>query len=264
MALIYLFDSIINLDQKMFEYFRPNAKYNPARRKWFDLPTFIIILLNISIATIAYLVKKYLQETALRRELERLQVNTELSYLKAQINPHFFFNTLNNIYVLIDRNVEAARTAVLKLSSMMRYVLYDNTERNNTVADEIDFIENYIELMKLRLPKRITVKFHKPDYPIDLTIAPLILLPFVENAFKHGIPSNKEAEISISVEVQDQIMHFSVVNPVPSKNGSGQEGPGIGIANTKRRLELLYPETHQFELKQDKNIFKVSLTINLS
>ncbi len=264
LLLVHFFEDQVELPRKMHELFRPEKPYNPANRRGpFDFTDFFLILFDLSLGVIVFLVRKRQNEQEIRKELQQLQVRTELSYLKAQINPHFFFNTLNNIYALTSIDVEASRTALLKLSAMMRYVIYEGESRKTTVSDEISFIENYIELMKLRLSKKVTLKFTKPAEASNLPIAPMLLLPFVENAFKHGISSTATSEIIITIQITGTTLDLYVENPIFPKTGEQHEQHGIGIANTRRRLELLYPNQYNFEIDDKDNTFKVSLQIQL-
>ncbi|MCA6074676.1 sensor histidine kinase [Fulvivirga sedimenti] len=264
LLLVHFFEDQIELPRRMHELFRPEKPYNPENRRGpFDFTSFFLILFDLSLGVIIFLVRKQQNEQEIRKELEQLQVRTELSYLKAQINPHFFFNTLNNIYALTSIDVEASRTAILKLSAMMRYVIYDGDSQHATVSDEINFIENYIELMKLRLSKKVTLKFTKPSGTYDQPIAPMLLLPFVENAFKHGISSTVASEVIITIQLTGNVLDLYVENPIFPKSGEQHEEHGIGIANTRRRLELLYPSRYNFEIDDKDNTFKVSLQIEL-
>lgn len=266
LVLMQVFEWQIGLPRKMHELFRPDEPFNPERRyRWrFDYSGFLLLLIDFSMGVIIYLIQKTQEEASRRRELEKLQISTELSYLKAQINPHFFFNTLNNIYALTSLNVDASREALLKLSSMMRYVIYERKTKTTSLSEEIEFIENYIELMKLRMSKRVTVVFNRPENPPELSIAPMILLPFVENAFKHGVSSKDNTNISIDISLSGSRLEFKVENTkVIRENESHEKSTGIGISNTRRRLELLYPDKHHFELDDQGDTFSVLLRIDL-
>lgn len=263
LAAVIAFESFIGLPEKMHQLFRPDKPFDPSRRRWFDYGSLVLVLFDFSVGLIVHLLKKSQLETERRRELEKLQVSTELSYLKAQINPHFFFNTLNNIYALTSMDIAASQKALLKLSSLMRYVIYEGDTRQSTLAEEINFLENYIELMKLRLSKRVKVIFNKPEEPGDKVIAPMILLPFVENAFKHGVSSSQPTEIIISIKISNGILQFDVTNSIVPKSANDYEGHGIGISNTRRRLNLIYPDAHHFEVTENEDTFHVSLSINL-
>ncbi len=265
LVLVFFFEKLIGLPKLIHELFNDDEPYDPSKhRRRFDFSGFLLILFNFSIGIIVHLFRRSQQEAELRRELEKLQATTELSYLKAQINPHFFFNTLNNIYALTEMNVQASREALLKLSSMMRYVLYEEKNKQTSVAEEIRFIENYIELMKLRLTSRVHLNFDRPENPPELSVAPMILLPFVENAFKHGVSGRVSTEITITIRLAGSMLHFRVENTIVPRTAEDHDASGIGIANTRRRLELLYPGKHHFEFGPKGDTFIADMSIDLS
>jgi energy-coupling factor transporter transmembrane protein EcfT len=260
--ILYFFEQQIELPQRMHELFRPDRPFEP--RGWrFRVDDFMIIIFNFSLGIIVYLIRKNQIDSERRKELEKLQVSTELSYLKAQINPHFFFNTLNNIYALTSIDTDASRNAILTLSSMMRYVIYDGTSRFAPLEDELKFIENYIALMKLRLPERVTIQYERPKKTENLEVAPMILLPFIENAFKHGVSGSGPSEIVIDVTVSEKKLSLFVKNSIIPNPKLAADDHGIGIANTRRRLELLYPEAHHLNINDQEGTFEVTLEIYL-
>jgi two-component system, LytTR family, sensor kinase len=200
-----------------------------------------------------------------RKETEKEHLNSELSFLKNQINPHFFFNTLNNIYSLVENNVEDAQKAILHLSKLMRYLLYETVKGNKPISQEIEFMKNFIEIMKLRLSSKVALIIVFPEEYPDVSIPPLLFLPFIENAFKHGISYRKPSFIKIMMKVTEQEIQFECTN---SLGGGGEElfrsGPGIGLDNVKKRLALLYPDTHHLEMHFSEVAYDVVLTIQLS
>ncbi|RZK30874.1 MAG: sensor histidine kinase, partial [Hymenobacter sp.] len=203
-------------------------------------------------------------------ELERRQVATELSLLKAQINPHFFFNTLNNIYALTLLDGERARAALHRLSRMMRYVLYETTAGHTRLSQEISFLRDYIELMHLRLTDQVQVVFEAPTDPAapDPYIAPMLFQPYVENAFKHGVSALTPSCITISLrQPSAQQVEMCVRNTLlPVRpNADADEPGGIGLANTQRRLDLLYPGRHALRTTTPTltNEYEVCLSLNL-
>lgn len=264
LLVLEVFEKQIELPRKMHEAFRPDRPFDPERNRFsFDFISFILILLNFSIGVIVFLIRRNQSESEKREELEKLQISTELSYLKSQINPHFFFNTLNNIYALTTIDSEASRNAILKLSSMMRYVISGSHESRSSLPDEVKFIENYIDLMKLRLSNRVKVTFKRPEHPEDLDMPPMLLQPFVENAFKHGVSASEPSHIDISISTEGDTLKFLVVNNIVPSPEFAIEEHGIGISNTRRRLELLYPSSHELKIENDGTTFTVSLTLNL-
>jgi sensor histidine kinase YesM len=268
-GLIIYFENIIHLPEIMHQTFKPDKPYKPSGRWVFgDVFHLMLFLLSLGISTSVASVQKWQKDDAIRKEVDRQRINTELSYLKAQINPHFFFNTLNNIYALTNLDVKKAQEALLKLSRMMRYVLYENQKDETLLSKEINFINNYIELMKMRLTPNVKLNIQVDEPKEDLVIAPMLLLPFLENCFKHGVSSQKESEILIKLEVMGETLFFETRNhifPLHPDSPEAQEN-GIGLVNTKRRLSLLYPEKHRlkFGIDDANEEYWVSLTIDLS
>lgn len=238
------------------------VQINPFLGKgYYDKIMPILDLLLVAIGLILAISKKWQNEQNLRQELEQERLSAELTYLKAQINPHFFFNTLNNIYsyTLIDGDI--ARKAISNLSKMMRYVLYDSQGSTTTLEKEISFIEDYIGLMKLRVTDKVTIETSFQVTNKDVPIAPMIFLPFVENAFKHGISTIEECFIRIELTQEENRVKFEVVNSLLSKRQSLDESNGIGLANTRRRLDLLYPGKHELQAEAAGEVFEVQLKI---
>ncbi|GAB2867065.1 sensor histidine kinase [Hymenobacter ruber] len=221
----------------------------------------------LGISTSITVVQKWQKDAQIRQTLEQQRVSSELSVLKAQINPHFFFNTLNNIYALTLLDGEQARVAIHRLSRMMRYVLYDTAGGLTLLSQEIAFVQDYITLMQLRLDERVTVTFDRPEPVRDVPVAPMLLLPFLENAFKHGVAATQSSKIYIGLsQPSPNVLELEVRNTLlalPSTDLAGSNG--IGLANTRRRLDLLYPG--RFSLLVDDhtpaNEFRVHLTLQV-
>ena len=254
----------LDLPRLIHEIIRPNEPYKSRGWFRFDFTGMLMIFLVIGSSTSILLLRKDQQDKLKREELEKEKVTTELSFLKAQINPHFFFNTLNSIYALTSLNVTDAQKAIHKLSAMMRYVLYDSRKEFCTLSQEIDFVANYIELMKLRLPDKVEVNFHKPTDTQHILIAPMLLLPYVENAFKHGISSQHKSTIEINIDLSANNLQMIVKNNMFESTGLKLEGSGIGMQNTQRRLELIYPEKHQVQITQENEQYIVDFQIDLA
>jgi len=239
----------------------------PRRPDIIDGFVLMVTLLVLGISTSIAAVRQWQQDTQLKEELQRQQIASELSFLKAQINPHFFFNTLNNIYALSYSDVELSRGALHKLSRMMRYLLYETQHNKTGLLQELKFMKDHIELMKLRLHPNNEVVYHEPVLTHDYAIAPMLLLPFVENAFKHGISAIEKSTIVIDVQVAQDILYLKVSNTLHKRTVSAiEEGNGIGLQNTKRRLNLLYPNKHKLAIEKiaDNTIYQVELTLILS
>jgi LytS/YehU family sensor histidine kinase len=199
-----------------------------------------------------------------QEELEKAKLNAELTLLKNQISPHFFFNTLNNIYSLIGRNNEDSKDAVIKLSKMMRYVLNESGNDYKLLRDEIEFMNNYIDLMKLRIGAKTRINVNFPSGCKDLMIPHLLFISLIENVFKYGISVQEESHIDISLRCEENNLLFKCENGMPeSNNGPIFASTGIGLENLKKRLSLLYPGRHKLEIDKAKNKFEVNLIIQL-
>jgi hypothetical protein len=269
-GMIIYFEQFTSYGEYMHRVFNPDKPYDPNRGRWLpgDVFQMMLYLVSIGLSTSLALVQKWQKDESVRRELDRQRINTELSYLKAQINPHFFFNTLNNIYALTNLDVKKAQEALLKLSRMMRYVLYENQKNETLLSREVRFIEDYIELMKMRMTEKVKLSIQIEEPKDDLVIAPMLLLPFLENCFKHGISSQHESEILIKLEVMGETVFFETRNQIFPVNPDSPEAKenGIGMVNTQRRLSLLYPDKYRLKFgKDDSNQqYWVNLTINLA
>lgn len=199
-----------------------------------------------------------------KQELKKAQAEAELQNLKSQLNPHFLFNTLNNIYSLIAINQDKAQYAVHDLSRMLRHVLYENNQHFVLVDKEFEFMKSYIELMSLRLPKSTRLEVSIPERSNGTMIAPLLFIPLIENAFKHGVSSTQESFINIKFELQgNNRLNCLVENSNYPKKDNDRSGSGIGLTNLKRRLELLYPGKYIFKAETLNDRFITELLIQL-
>lgn len=200
-----------------------------------------------------------------RAALAKQNLMSEIALLKSQINPHFLFNTLNSIYTLSYKKDENTPDTILKLSDLMRYMLYDASGDHVILEKEIAYIQNYIALQRLRLANPLQVKFTIKGDCSNKSITPMLLIPFVENAFKHGLSPHNPSEIFIELNVEGDYLHFCTVNPIvsPQLVNQGQAERGIGYRNVHRRLQLLYPERHQLNVYTSRNQYFVDLTIKL-
>ena len=185
----------------------------------------------------------------------------ELQYLKKQIHPHFLFNTLNTIYGFALKQSKNTPDIILKLSNLLDYILYQVDKPRVNLKEEVDHIKEYIELEKIRFQDTLEVTFISKDISEKVQIAPMLLIPFVENAFKHGGLINGFLNVDIHIEYTENQLKFKIKNTVLTEN-SKQEKDGIGLENIKKRLNLLYKENHQIEIKNSKDWFKVNLTIS--
>lgn len=196
------------------------------------------------------------------RKTEEEKLSTQLSYLKGQINPHFLFNTLNSIYYLASEKSEKTPDAIIRLSNMMRFVITEANQDMVSLTKEISYVTNFIELQKLRLGHTAVLNYKISGSTIDKKIAPLILIPFVENTFKHGVNPEEISVISIEIEINDQELVLKVENKKVKKQ-TKEVKSGLGIQNAKNRLALLYPQKHQLSVEDLANDFKVTLKLQL-
>lgn len=267
-SLLIAYDDWTKMPELMHKAFRPDVPFTPRPRNYYwDISQLLIFYMAVGISTSIASVQKWQSEEELRVEQKQQQINSELMYLKAQINPHFFFNTLNNIYSLTNIDVEKAKTALLKLSRMMRYVLYETEKTHTLLSKEIDFIKDFIELMRLRLSSKVLLEIEIPEKFEEASIAPMLILPFIENCFKHGISSQQESKITITLIVDQRKLILTTKNGIFKSNENTPEGnaSGIGLQNTKRRLDLLYGNNYELDIKEDNstNEYHVNLKINL-
>lgn len=197
------------------------------------------------------------------QQAEKEKINAELDFLKAQINPHFLFNTLNNIHSMVINNSEKTSEAIEVFSDLMRFVIFET--RNNTVpvSDKIQYISNYITLQRMRLPANVEVNFNVEGNPYQDHIAPMILMPFIENAFKYGVSTENESVINIRIEIKNHELLFSIKNLKFKHSDFLQEVSQLGIGNTQKRLNLIYPGRHKLDITETESEYKVSLQINL-
>jgi two-component system LytT family sensor kinase len=202
----------------------------------------------------------YIKNQNEKKILENINLNTEINFLKSQINPHFLFNTLNGIYSLAHTQSLQTETAILKLSDLMRYVLYESGTEKVELAKDIQYISNYIDLQRLRLSSKVTIQYELKGNSEGYYIAPLLLISFIENAFKHGISYTNSSFIQIEIGVFEETLTLVVENPVVKNNSF--EG-GMGLKNARRRLELLYPGKHSLNILNNDYLHIVHLKLNL-
>jgi sensor histidine kinase YesM len=222
---------------------------------------FLIGIYDIALVTTIKLTADWIYERKRVENLQEVQLKTELQFLKAQIQPHFFFNTLNNLYALTLEKSDKAPGVVLKLSEIMQYVLYDVKEPKISLFTAINYIQNYLDLERLRHSDKITTNINIIGNIEDVLVPPLIFLPFIENCFKHGVNNNEHLEVNISFEnVSDKWLIFKVENSFENKAAfdTNKKG-GIGIQNVKRRLELLYKDNFELKTSINNRKFRVHL-----
>jgi two-component system, LytTR family, sensor kinase len=225
-----------------------------------SIPMFIIVVMicyGVRIST------EWRRAELANHALATEKATAEISYLKKQINPHFFFNTLNGIYALTIKKSDLAPQAILQLSNMMRYVLYDSEAEKVPLTKEMKYIRSYIDMQSFRLSENNKIYFHVSDRNDSAEILPLLLIPFVENAFKFGISADDDTTILIDIKWDDTALSFFCRNQKKNRQSVQSEHHGIGIKNVQKRLHLSYPGRHELNIYENEEIFSVSLNIQL-
>ena len=222
----------------------------------------IVVLLLMFGANLG--IKNYIRSRDDRKrlvELEKQNLEQQLEYLRYQINPHFFMNTLNNIHALVEFNPVKAQEMIVELSKMMRFVLYEGNKQSVPLSRELDFIRHYVTLMQLRYTDKVSIKLDLPNETPERQIPPLILVTFIENAFKHGVSYQHESFIEVTVIVEDETLLFRCHNS--KADHSNEEKGGVGLANVRKRLDLIYGERYRLGIKDKLDAYHVELSIPL-
>jgi two-component system LytT family sensor kinase len=229
------------------------------------LVTTLLFAIVFIISTGIRIVKEWYEAELDKEQIQLEKTTAELSFLKAQINPHFLFNTLNNIYSLAVKKSETTPEAVLLLADMMRYVLSDAQNNYVPLKSETDYLSKFIDLQRIRLTDKVTIDYLINGDTDSNVIAPLILVPYIENAFKFGISTHESSTISIYLDIHKNLLKLTVVNKLFPQTHLIAKSSGIGLINGKRRLALLYPEKYNLDINPNKNgNYIVDLEINLS
>ena len=246
-------------------------KKNTEDARYFFENQSILALINLFVGLASTLYKILMDWLIHQNEkiaLERQNLQSELKFLKSQINPHFFFNTLNNLYALTLKKSDLAPEIVLRLSEMMRYMLYESNEKKVSLEKEINYVKNYLELEKLRQGNKFDINFNLNGEVTNQKIAPLMFIPFLENSFKHGLDNQiKSGYVNIDLNLKEESVEMAIENSkppsIPKKTPYKKSG-GIGLQNVRRRLKLLYPQRHKLDIEEKPNSFKVYLNIQLN
>ena len=235
-------------------------KSNPLSFVHEVLTCFVPAVAAVGVKTVQYRIR----EESRGREIENKNLEAELQSLKYQLQPHFVLNVLNNIYSLIDSSPTTARDNVHKLGKLMRYLLYGANKERVALAEETDFIDKYVKLMQTKGNDKLTVDYRFPEFKENYSVAPLLFLPLVENAFKHGVSAECPSNISFEIRLSGGNVTFKSSNTNHPKTSTDRSGSGIGLENLKKRLELLYPSRHEFNYGiSENNRFTACLKINL-
>ena len=269
LANILLFTVMIIVSHFLMEMIPPDEiRMRPPHRR--DNASFIFLVFEsikytfvTALSVAMKMTGNWYRAEAERKELEKMRSEAELQNLKSQLNPHFLFNTLNNIYSLIAISSERAQEAVHILSGLLRYILYDSSQPFVAIEKDIDFVRNYIELMRIRLPQHAELKTDIQVTSAGGLIAPLLFISLIENAFKHGVSNNKPCFINIVILADGQHIKCLIRNSYFPKDEQDRSGSGIGIVNLKKRLDLLYPNSYKLVCERDGETFKSELFITM-
>ena len=254
-----VFYAVVKHVHDVYRYEHPAAHADFVHSAFYD---FSIVVFYLAFATALHLSRQwYIQRETLRQiNLEKL--NTELEYLKAQMNPHFLFNSINTIFFQINKENTAARETLGKFSDMLRYQLYECNGHEITIEKELSYLNNYVELQKLRRNGQDEITFSVADDVKRFSLPPLLLIPFIENAFKHVSNfTDKKNEVTIELTKTNQTVQLSVYN---TTDATAKETGGIGLKNVTRRLELLFPQRHSLDIQKSDSGFSINLKLELA
>ncbi len=222
------------------------------------------VLMLIGVSTSLKLTEQWFKNEKHQEVVKNEQLSTELAFLKSQINPHFLFNSLNSIYSLAHKKSDKAPTAIVQLSKIMRYVIDDANNSTVLLEKELEHLNDYIELQKLRLTEKTKLLFDINNQSHNALIEPMLLVPFIENAFKHGVDSYNISYITIKIDIsQDRLVFKSSNTIAQQKTENPEEESGIGLKNVIRRLELLYPNEHKLDIIKEEKLYSVILDLKL-
>lgn len=264
------------LSEWIFDLFRPQivafSPYSPPYlvpkppmpgSGGFKIRTFLFFILTAGTSVAIRVTQKWLEVETERKNMENENLRSELSHLRYQIQPHFFFNSLNNIYSLVDSSPSKAKESIHGLSKLMRHVLYEASSDKIALSQEIAFLRNFVKMMEIRLTSLVTLNVSFPTTYVESELAPLLIVPLVENAFKHGVSASQPTMIFIRMEVEDGKLYFWAENTYLPKRGEDTSESGIGIQNLKKRLDLLYPNKYEFKTEIKDDMYHAKLMIIL-
>lgn len=261
----YLYD-VLQLDSLRPENLVLGRNIRPRSRFGLHpklVDNFILLLVVLGFSSGMAIIQHLRKNETKQKEIEKARVDSELAFLRNQISPHFFFNSLNNIYALIAVDGDKAQKAVEKLSVLMRYLIYESNVETVELQKEFDFTLKYIELMQQRLSSKIKLDVDIDNNLPDIKIPPLLFIPFVENAFKHGISYREKSFISILLKTDMNNVVFECKNSIPKTNKPQKKNGGLGIDNIKKRLELIYGNSFELKISNANEEYLVHLTVPL-
>jgi two-component system, LytTR family, sensor kinase len=241
----------------LFKFF-PFERYHKSNVFWNVVPMLFVAGISTAYSLLSWVVRNEQRE----REAKQERLQSELSFLRSQISPHFIFNMLNSVVYLIRTQSNQAEPTTIKLSELMRYMLYDADNEQITLEQELAYLHNYIDLQKIRFEEDVQITVVSNGAPTTQQIEPMLMIPFVENAFKHGVGMIPQPSIDINIHITDERLDFSVVNKIaPELLNQKDQSTGIGLKNVRRRLELLYPNRHHLHIGEQNGVFSVALQL---
>ncbi len=261
-GLVYIF--FYDFNPKGFIEHIPDERHRQFALANFYASSLVAILMSAFLAGIALLVHHVRRTMVIKQQLKeehQKRTEAELEWLKNQLNPHFLFNTLNNISSLVQIDADKAQDAIAQLSDLMRYAMYETRREMVPIQGEVEFMRNYIELMKLRCNDKTEVNVQCSMVNGQLEVAPLLFISLIENAFKHGVSSSRPSKIDIRLEQQDDSLVFTCDNTNFPKDDTDRSGSGIGLENTRRRLDLLYGGHYTWDQSVNGDIYHVRIAL---
>ena len=261
-GLVYIF--FYDFNPKGFIEHIPDERHRQFALANFYASSLVAIFMSAFLAGIALLVHHVRRSMVIKQQLKeehQKRTEAELEWLKNQLNPHFLFNTLNNISSLVQIDADKAQDAIAQLSDLMRYAMYETRRETVPIQGEVEFMRNYIELMKLRCNDKTEVNVQCSMVNGQLEVAPLLFISLIENAFKHGVSSSRPSKIDIRLEQQDDSLVFTCDNTNFPKDDTDRSGSGIGLENTRRRLDLLYGGHYTWDQSVNGDIYHVRITL---
>jgi len=259
-SLLSVFFTILTIDYSLFQLLAINHKFHFLKAINHNIGLFILTVLGSITLKIFWDKQK---ADYINNERQKENLKTELSFLRSQISPHFIFNILNNIVAMVRLKNDGVEDTIVKLSSLLQYMLYETDEEKVLIQNEVAYIKSYIDLQSQRFGNKLQVITQFNIFENDNLIEPMLLIPFVENAFKHGYGLIKNPIIEINLKCINQQLFFEVKNKYNPKDSQKDKSSGIGLGNVKRRLELLYPNTHDLKIEQNEDWFIVKLKLEL-
>ncbi|WP_457130676.1 sensor histidine kinase [Mucilaginibacter sp. UYNi724] len=227
----------------------------------YTFSTFFTSVIFIFLSTVLKFTTDWFLNERVQRDLENQRLSAELSFLKSQINPHFLFNSLNSIYSLAYQKSDTTPEAILKLSEIMRYMLYECNDNKVELSKELQYLQNYIDLQKIRFGDKAFINFEVTGEVTDQYIVPLLLISFIENAFKHGVANDAASPILLKISLEDGHLTFFIQNKKHTHNRDSSGG--IGLANVRRRLDLLYPGKYNLDIRDEADTYTCQLSLVL-